>query len=84
MPTGAYVKLLVVVFTALIAKPQVSFFVVGLAYTISGPLGLYWRYRTGSHLERAEVPEPAPGPAPSDPGPDGTTPPEPTPIRRST
>ena len=81
---GSYrnIVLLVVVFTALIAKPQVSFFAVGLVYTISGPLGLYWRYRTGRHLERAEPPETFPEPGPSDSGPAGTPPPEPTSIRR--
>jgi CDP-diacylglycerol--serine O-phosphatidyltransferase len=84
--TGSYrnIVLVVVLFTALIAKPQVGFFAVGIAYTLSGPLGLYWRYRTGNHLERAEPAEPPGGPAPGEPGPAGTTPPEPTPIRRPT
>jgi CDP-diacylglycerol--serine O-phosphatidyltransferase len=45
-------------FTALIAKPQVSFFVVGLVYCLSGPVGMYWRLRTGSSLEPAEPPTP--------------------------
>ena len=37
----------VVFFTALIAEPQVSLFLVGLVYVSSGPLGIFWRWRTG-------------------------------------
>lgn len=46
----------VMVFVALIAKPQVSFFIVGVIYVSSGPFELLYRYRTGKILERA-VPE---------------------------
>lgn len=87
---GSYrnIVLVVLVFTALIAKPQVSFFLVGLAYVSSGPLGLYWRYRTGNQLERAEQPEPPSEAAPSVDLPEHEPPldetPEPTPIRRTT
>ncbi len=42
----------VVVFTALIAKPEVSFFIVGVVYVVSGPFELLYRYRTGNILER--------------------------------
>jgi CDP-diacylglycerol--serine O-phosphatidyltransferase len=42
----------VVVFIALIAKPEVSFFIVGAVYVSSGPFELFHRYRTGKMLER--------------------------------
>lgn len=43
----------VVVFIALIAKPEVSFFIVGGVYVSSGPFELFYRSRTGKMLERA-------------------------------
>ncbi|MCP5042137.1 MAG: CDP-diacylglycerol--serine O-phosphatidyltransferase [bacterium] len=45
------IVIMVVVFTALIAKPQVSFFIVGIVYVTSGPFELLYRYRTGKALE---------------------------------
>jgi CDP-diacylglycerol--serine O-phosphatidyltransferase len=47
----------VMFFTALIAKPEVSFFVLGLVYCSSGPLAALWRQRTGRILERVEPEE---------------------------
>jgi CDP-diacylglycerol--serine O-phosphatidyltransferase len=41
----------VVVSVALIARPDVSFFVVGVIYISSGPFELLYRYRTGKSLE---------------------------------
>ncbi len=52
---GGYRSLVVAVvfFTALIAKPEVSFFVVGMAYTLSGPAEMIYRKQTGKVLEMA-------------------------------
>jgi len=50
----------VLVFTLLVAKPTVTFFLVGVLYTASGPFDWYWRRRTGRSLERIE-----PGEAPA-------------------
>lgn len=62
---GGYraIVIAVVVFIALIAKPEVSFFVVGVIYLSSGPFELFNRYRTGKILERVvpEDPEEEPG-----------------------
>ncbi len=52
----------VVFFTALIAKPEVSFFIVGIVYCSSGPAASLWRRRTGRTLERL-VPDDASGAA---------------------
>ena len=49
------VTITVVIFIALIAFPQVSFFIVGLVYVTSGPLEMLYRYRTGKSLELASV-----------------------------
>ena len=45
------IVIVVMIFTALIAKPEVSFFIVGIVYVLSGPLELLYRYRTGKSLE---------------------------------
>lgn len=45
------IVIVVMIFTALIAKPQVSFFIVGIVYVTSGPFELLYRYRTGKILE---------------------------------
>jgi CDP-diacylglycerol--serine O-phosphatidyltransferase len=45
------IVIVVMIFTALIAMPQVSFFIVGIVYVLSGPLELLYRYRTGKSLE---------------------------------
>ena len=52
---GGYrsIVIAVVFFTALIAKPQVSFFFAGLAYTLSGPIEMVYRNQTGKVLEMA-------------------------------
>jgi len=42
----------VLVFTLLVAKPTVTFFLVGALYTASGPFDWYWRHRTGRSLEK--------------------------------
>ena len=41
----------VLVFTLLVAKPDVTFFLVGLIYVASGPFDWYWRHHTGRSLE---------------------------------
>jgi len=41
----------VLISVALIAKPQVSFFIVGIVYVTSGPFELFYRFRTGKDLE---------------------------------
>ncbi|MCH7600586.1 MAG: CDP-diacylglycerol--serine O-phosphatidyltransferase [Myxococcales bacterium] len=53
------ITIAVVVFIALIAKPEVSFFIVGIVYVTSGPFELYYRYRTGKILERVNPDEEA-------------------------
>lgn len=45
------IVIMVIIFTALIAKPQVSFFIVGIVYVTSGPFELFYRFRTGKLLE---------------------------------
>lgn len=47
------IVVVVMVFVALIAMPQVSFFIVGVVYVTSGPFEVFNRYRTGGMLERA-------------------------------
>jgi CDP-diacylglycerol--serine O-phosphatidyltransferase len=47
----------VLVITLLVAKPSVTFFLVGVLYTLSGPFDWYWRHRTGRRLE--EIPSEA-------------------------
>ncbi len=59
----------VLVFTLLVAKLNVSFFLVGLIYVSSGPFDWYWRHHTGRSLEElvpgegAEATASGPGPA---------------------
>jgi CDP-diacylglycerol--serine O-phosphatidyltransferase len=56
--TGFYaIVITVVVFTALIAIPPVSFFIVGVVYVTSGPLAMLYRLRTGKELELLSVME---------------------------
>jgi CDP-diacylglycerol--serine O-phosphatidyltransferase len=45
--------LMVIVTLVLILEPGVSFFAIGLAYVLSGPLAWWWRRRTGRLLEAA-------------------------------
>ncbi len=56
---GGYraITIAVVVFIALILKPEVSFFIVGVVYVSSGPFELFYRYRTGKILERVNPEE---------------------------
>ncbi len=49
------VTITVVVFIALIAIPQVSFFIVAIIYVSSGPFEMLYRLRTGKSLELASV-----------------------------
>jgi CDP-diacylglycerol--serine O-phosphatidyltransferase len=46
---------LVVVFTAILLKPPVTLFLIGIVYVASGPVEAIWRWRTGRPLE--ELPE---------------------------
>ncbi|UCE86481.1 MAG: CDP-diacylglycerol--serine O-phosphatidyltransferase [Deltaproteobacteria bacterium] len=48
---------LVIAFGAILLKPAVTLFLVGIVYVSSGPVELFWRWRTGRSLE--ELPEPA-------------------------
>ncbi len=50
---GNYGSTVLMVFTliGLILEPQLTFFVFGLGYVASGPLGMFWRRRTGHQLE---------------------------------
>jgi len=45
--------LMVIITLVLILEPGVSFFAIGLAYVLSGPLAWWWRRRTGHELEAA-------------------------------
>jgi len=45
--------LMVIMTLVLILEPGVSFFAIGLAYVLSGPLSWWWRRRTGGSLEAA-------------------------------
>jgi CDP-diacylglycerol---serine O-phosphatidyltransferase len=44
----------VIISIVLILEPRLNFFLVGLAYVISGPAGYIWRWRTGRELLPAE------------------------------
>jgi CDP-diacylglycerol--serine O-phosphatidyltransferase len=63
----------VLVAILLIAKPTVTFFLVGIVYVAHGPIAWYWRRRTGRSLESVN-PDPSPE-TPSDitPGPTAGT-----------
>lgn len=52
----SYGALVFVVFAIalVIVEPGVTFFVIGLAYVLSGPIGWLWRRRTGRTLELLE------------------------------
>jgi CDP-diacylglycerol--serine O-phosphatidyltransferase len=53
---------MVIIVLVLILEPGVSFFAIGLAYVLSGPLAWWWRRRTGRILESAgEDAEPGEG-----------------------
>ncbi len=40
----------VILLIVLIVEPGLNFFLVGLAYVVSGPAGMLWRWRTGREL----------------------------------
>ena len=40
----------VIVSILLILKPGLNFFLVGVIYVLSGPAGMFWRWRTGREL----------------------------------
>jgi CDP-diacylglycerol--serine O-phosphatidyltransferase len=61
----------VLVFTLLVAKPEVTFFLVGVLYVASGPFDWYWRHRTGRSLEELAPSEAAAGAGTTGPGPTG-------------
>ena len=48
----------VIVSILLIIEPGLNFFLVGLAYVVSGPAGYLWRWRTGRVLEPTDEPDP--------------------------
>ena len=63
----------VILLIVLIVEPGLNFFLVGLAYVISGPAGMLWRWWTGRELLPAHVAEDvakteAVGPASGSPG----------------
>jgi len=47
---GAIVAM-VILTIVLVLEPGLNFFLVGLAYVLSGPVSWYWRFRTGGALE---------------------------------
>lgn len=63
----------VILLIVLLLEPGLNFFLVGIAYVVSGPAGQLWRWRTGRELLPAQAAEDlaaaeAVGPAPSAPG----------------
>jgi CDP-diacylglycerol--serine O-phosphatidyltransferase len=56
----------VIISILLIIEPGLNFFLIGLAYVISGPAGHLWRWRTGRVLEPMGEPDPI-GKAPTAP-----------------
>lgn len=44
----------VILLIVLLVEPGVNFFLVGLAYVVSGPAGMLWRWRTGRELVPAK------------------------------
>ncbi|MEN8181406.1 MAG: CDP-diacylglycerol--serine O-phosphatidyltransferase [Myxococcota bacterium] len=60
---GSYraLVLMVIGFAVLLLKPSVTLFAVGVAYVSSGPLGLFWRWRSGLALEPIVAPDELPG-----------------------
>jgi hypothetical protein len=44
----------VIISIALMLEPGLNFFLVGLAYVVSGPAGLLYRWRTGRELIRVD------------------------------
>jgi hypothetical protein len=50
----------VIVSILLILEPGLNFFLVGIAYVLSGPAGYAWRWRTGRALEPAAREEASP------------------------
>jgi CDP-diacylglycerol--serine O-phosphatidyltransferase len=57
--------LMVIMALVLILEPGISFFAIGLAYVLSGPVAWWWRWRTGRALEAADE-------APAEPGPNNS------------
>ncbi|MEZ4278010.1 MAG: CDP-diacylglycerol--serine O-phosphatidyltransferase [Myxococcota bacterium] len=47
----------VILLIVLIVEPGLNFFLVGLAYVVSGPAGMLWRWRTGRELLPAKPPD---------------------------
>jgi CDP-diacylglycerol--serine O-phosphatidyltransferase len=60
------VVVMVAGFIALIAKPSVSFFIVGIAYVSHGPLEWYWNRQTGRSYEKNTPEEGAGASGPAD------------------
>lgn len=58
----------VIVLSVLLIEPFLNFFLVGIAYVASGPLGMFWRWRTGRELLPAQ---PGEDEAAHDPKPSG-------------
>ncbi|MBW2274627.1 MAG: CDP-diacylglycerol--serine O-phosphatidyltransferase [Deltaproteobacteria bacterium] len=60
------VVIMVVGFTALIAKPSVSFFIVGIVYVFHGPIEWYWHRQTGRSYEKIGPDDAAEAAGPAD------------------
>lgn len=59
---GSYrsIVFMVIGFAVILMKPSVTLFIVGIVYCSSGPIELYWRWRTGKTLEEIVSEDPAP------------------------
>ncbi len=63
---GSYRTLvgMVIVFAVILLEPYVTLFVLGLLYVASGPIELFWRWRTGRELEPLVPEDTLPDPDP--------------------
>ena len=68
---GSYGAIVAVVILTIVLflEPGLNFFLLGLAYCLSGPISAYWRLRTGGSLEELVDPTASEPPAPEPPRP---------------
>ena len=59
---GSYrsIVLMVVGFAVIIARPEVTLFLIGIVYVFSGPVEVFYRWKTGQGLEEIAPPDESP------------------------